>query len=407
MSATKQTVRVVAVGKAGPTQQQIVAALSTSTITDEFDLVDVIEPSDQLVAEVRSQSPDIAVVDHQVGAESFLDVIDEIADHLPSVAIIAIIPANDTVIAQQVMLAGARAFLIHPFTQVNLLSVLRRVRDLESRREVVSSQRMGRGSDQFETLNTLVVYGPRGGSGTTTIATNLAISLYEQTNKRILLVGGKLFFGHLGVMLNIRSNNTIADLIPYAAQMDRELVNDVITRHASGIYVLVDPFDLQVAQGIRPQELYNVIQGLQRMFDAIIIDVGSALTENAVTIMDMADLIVVVTTPDLASIQDTTRFTQISRSLSYPADKLYYVLNRTDVPGGVKTRDVTPVVQNELFTIPDGGPNVLRSINRGIPLILKYPRNPASKAIQRMATELSNLIESPISAIPADGMVEA
>jgi pilus assembly protein CpaE len=141
------------------------------------------------------------------------------------------------------------------------------------------------------------------------------------------------------------------------------------------------------------------------MFDALIIDVGSALTENAVTIMDMADRIIVVTTPDLASIQDTTRFSQISKTLSYPSDKLYYVLNRTDLAGGVKTKDVTPIINDEFFMIPDGGPNVLRSINRGIPLVLRYPRNPASKSIQNMAAELSKMLDRSASHIPSDGML--
>jgi pilus assembly protein CpaE len=205
-------------------------------------------------------------------------------------------------------------------------------------------------------------------------------------------------------MLNIRTNNTIADLIPYAAQMDEDLVHDVVTRHASGINVLIDPFDLQVAQGIRPQELYNVMQGLQRMYDILVVDVGSALTENTVTIMDMADRIYVVTTPDLASIQDTSRFIQITRSLAYPPDKLYYVLNRTDLPGGVKTKDITPVLSENYFPIPDGGPNVLRSLNRGVPLVLKYPRNQASRAIQQMATQLSEVIATRAARVPADGL---
>jgi len=403
MSASNQPMRVVTIGEPGPTQQQIIAALSSSSTQTEFDLAEVVRPSDELVRDLRSANPQIVLVDHQVGPESFLDVIDEIGSQIPEVAIIAIIPSNDSIIAQQVMLAGARAFLIHPFTQVNLLSVLRRVRDLEGRRFSQSPAAPGK-TGQVEELKTIVVYSPRGGVGCTTIATNLAISLYAETNKRVLLVGGKLFFGHLGIMLNIRTNNTIADLIPHSAQMDESLVYDVVTRHASGIYVLLDPFDLQVAQGIRPQDLFNVMQGLQRLYDVIIVDVGSALTDNTVTLMDMADRIIVVTTPDLASLHDTTRYTHITGSLSYPQNKLFYVLNRTDLSGGVKTKDVLPVLNKEFFPIPDGGPNVVRSINRGIPLVLRYPRNPASRAIQKMASQFTQLLTGELTTVPADGI---
>ena len=404
MSPTNQPKRVVSVGEPGPTQQQILAALSSPTMQTEFELVEVLEPSSEIAMKVRSTTPDIVLVDHQVGGESFLDVIDDIGDQLPDVAVVAIIPSNDSVIAQQVMLAGARAFLIHPFTQVNLLSVLRRVRDLEGRRVSFAAVPETAGLARAQKLKTIVVYSPRGGSGCTTIATNLAISMYAQTSKHVLLVGGKLSFGHLGIMLNIRTNNTIADLIPHSTNLDESLVHDVVTRHASGIFVLVDPFDLQVAQGIRPQDLYLVILGLQRLFDIVIIDAGTSLTDNTVTIMDMADRIIVITTPDLASLHDTTRFTQVTKSLAYPQEKLFYVLNRTDMPGGVKTKDVLSVVNQGFFPIPDGGANVVRSINRGVPLLLRYPRNPASRAIKNLAQQFSEQLAGKTRAIPTDGM---
>jgi pilus assembly protein CpaE len=166
----------------------------------------------------------------------------------------------------------------------------------------------------------------------------------------------------------------------------------------------LDPFDLQVAQGIRPQELYNVLQGLQRMFDVLVVDVGSPLTENTVTLMDMADRILVVTTPDLASIQDTTRYIQVTRSLTYPNDKLYHVLNRVDMEGGIKTKDISPVLNQDYFPIPDGGPNVLRCLNRGVPLVIKYPRNQASRAVKEMANQFSENLYNPSKNLPGDGM---
>jgi MinD-like ATPase involved in chromosome partitioning or flagellar assembly len=91
--------------------------------------------------------------------------------------------------------------------------------------------------------------------------------------------------------------------------------------------------------------------------------------------------------------------------LAYPQEKLFYILNRTDMPGGVKTKDVLPVLNTEFFPIPDGGANVLRSINRGIPLVLRYPRNPATQAIQKLATQFTELLSGSLTAVPSDGMV--
>lgn len=394
MSSTNNPTRVVAIGESGSTQQQIITALGASNQV-EFELSDVIVPSENLTLDVRNNNPEIILIDHKVGEESVLDVIDTLGIQFPDAAIVAIIPADDPLIAQQVMLAGARVFLVQPFTQVNLLSTLRRVRDLEHRR----STAFGAGAQALKTdaqeLKTIVVYSPRGGSGCSTVAINLAVTLYEQTNQRVLLIDGKLFFGHLGLMLNIRTNNTIADLIPHAANLDGSLIQDVVVKHATGIDVLLSPFDFQVSQGIQPQDLFNVIQALDRYYDLIVVDGGSSLTENVVTIMDLADRVILVSTPDLASIQDTNRFVQISRSLAHSPDKLLFILNRSDMPGGIKTNDIESVLPNQIFAkIPDGGPNVLRSMNRGIPLVIKYPRNPTSRAFPKMVSQLKKYIQN-------------
>ena len=404
MSDTERKTRVITIGEPGSTQQQIIAALSASA-QSEFELVDVLVPSENLIREARAANPEIILIDHHLGEESILDLIDNLGSQFADPAILAIIPSNDPLIAQQIMLAGARAFIAYPFTQVNLLSTLRRIRDLEARRvtsQTITARSVTAGS---RPIKTITIYSPRGGTGCTTIAVNLAIAIKEKTNQRILLMGGKLLFGHLDLMLNIRSNNTIGDLIPHAAHMDETLVRDVVSRHVSGIDVLFDPFDIQISQGIRPQELFNVIEGLQRVYDLIIVDAGSALNENTVTLMDVADRIMLVANPDLSSLSSTSRFIQISRSLSYPNEKILFVLNRSDMVGGVKTKDITSSVHAELYAeIPDGGTDVLRSLNRGIPLILKYPRNPTTRSLQKLADKISNLAKLEEIIIPQDGL---
>jgi pilus assembly protein CpaE len=176
----------------------------------------------------------------------------------------------------------------------------------------------------------------------------------------------------------------------------------VVISHASGIKVLLAPTDLQVGQGVRPDDIYSVFINLQRFFDYTIIDVGSYLTENTVTLMDTADKIMLVTTPDLASLHDTSRFIQLSRSLGYPAEKILILLNRADMLGGVKSKDIEAALHHQVYAqIPDDHANALRSLNRGIPMIVRYPRSPVSRAIHQLATRLpqSGVLE-PIAAKP-------
>ena len=112
-------------------------------------------------------------------------------------------------------------------------------------------------------------------------------------------------------------------------------------------------------------------------------DFGRAVT------VDSADRVLLVTNPDLSALHDASRFIQLSRSLAYPTGKLLTVLNRAGMPGGLRTKDVEIALRHELFAqVPDDSANALRSLNRGIPLILKYPRSPAARGIQNLAKQL-------------------
>ncbi len=389
MAATTNPSRVIFIGDPGPVQQQITTAMGSQT---EFQLVDVLTSPDRLIRELHAAEPNIILIDHLLGGQPTLDIIDDISLQYPGAAVVTILPANDPVIIQQVTLAGARAFLIQPFTQVNLLSTLRRVNELEARRGKILPSAEGSRIEDVKPLRNVAIFSPRGGAGCTTIALNLAISLYEDTGARILLMEGKFFFGHLDVMLNIRGRNTIADLLPHASAIDEALVRDVVCDHASGIKVLLAPSDLQVGQGIRPDDIYSVFVNLQRFFDYIVVDVGSYLTENTVTLMDAADKILLVTTPELASLHDTSRFIQLSRSLGYPPEKLLILLNRAGMLGGVRTKDIETALHHQVFAhIPDDQASAVRSLNRGIPLLIRYPRSVVSRAIKQLSKRLPNV----------------
>ena len=386
MATTGTLTRVVAIGDPGPTQQQITTALSAQ---DEFQLVDILGSSERLVRDVRAAEPDIILVDTLLEGQPTLDTIDDLALQFPKTSIVAVLPGEDPLKAQQVMLAGARAFLVQPFTQLNLLSTLRRVRDLDLRMRQAMPGGSVKTAEVSRPLRLLTVFSPKGGTGCSTMALNLALSMYEETGQQVLLLEGKMFFGDLGVMLNMRTQNTIADLVPHAASLDDALIKDVISEHASGLHVLLAPGNVQIAQGIRPDDLYNILVGVQRLYNLIVVDAGNALNENTVTFLDAADRILLVSNPDLASLHDISRFIQVTRTLAYPAEKVLVAVNRAGIPGSVKVSDIETALHHPIFgQVPDDGPKPLLSINRGVPLMVRYPRSPASQAIRLLGKSL-------------------
>jgi pilus assembly protein CpaE len=122
--------------------------------------------------------------------------------------------------------------------------------------------------------------------------------------------------------------------------------------------------------------------------------------------MDASDRVVLVTTPDLACLRDISRFIQTTRTLGYPNEKIMVVLNRAGILGGVDPREIEPVLHHHLDgEIPEDAANSLRSLNRGIPLILRYSRSPASKAIQKLAQQVAAIqiqeVGAPLPAAPS------
>jgi len=382
MTISENAVSVIAISDTQTTQTQITAALSAE---NEFELLDILHDQENLVRNLVEEEPDIIVIDSQLAGGSTLDIIADLAHQFPTIPMIAILPDDSIVSAQQVNRAGAQFFITQPFTQINLLSTLRRARELLQRRRQFTPQATTP-TEEVRPLRTLTVFSPRGGVGTTTIATNLAISLYEETGAGVLLFEGKLLFGHLDVFLNIRSRNTLADLVPHASALEQEIVYDVVNEHQTGITVLLAPNDPQYAQGIRPQEIFSILNHLKRWYEYIVIDAGSQLSDNVVTMMDASDRILLVANPDMASLHDVTRFLTISQALAYPADKVMVLLNRADRLGGIKLQDIETVLRlQNIFQIPNDSSANLRSLNRGIPLVVKSPRNPTARAIHDLA----------------------
>ena len=249
-----------------------------------------------------------------------------------------------------------------------------------------------------ENISTYTVFSPKGGVGTSTIAVNLAISLQKLLQEDVLLIDGKHLFGHLALYCNIRTNNSITDLIARAGSLDAHLIRQVVEKHNSGIYVLPSPVSIVEAQGIQAKDLFKVLQSLQSVFPYIVIDGGNHLNENTVTYMDISDQILLVLNPDLASMRDVRQFLDLSIStLSYPKEKTLLTINFSGRKEDIKKDEIEKILKKEIFgTIPSDANLALSSINEGVPLILKKPRHPISKAINEIAKALINLLPDAI-----------
>lgn len=389
---TSEKTRILTITSNSLVQNAVDSAFRSDS---DFEILDPMSVAVGVLQAVENTHPDIILLDFEYKLEETYDLVDKIASRFPGVAVIVILPESKVQFSDRVILSGARAFILYPFTQKSIQVTTRRVLELLTRNYPVTPLPEAR-KQLPKPRNTYVVYSPKGGAGVSTVAVNLAIAVSQKTKDKVLLLDGKQMFGHVALMLNLRTANSITDLISHAGTLDPHLINQVVIDHTSGIKVLPSPTMVAEGQGIRPDDLYKVVQGIQSTFPITVIDAGSFLNENTVTLMDAADKVVVVLNPNLAALRDVRQFMDITRNLSYPAEKLMFVLNQTGYKAEIRREEIESILKVKVAgSIPVDENLCLSCLNEGTPLMLKSPRHPISKAIQTIAaTVLKQISEA-------------
>lgn len=360
---------------------------------DDFLLLEKTVLSENLLTSLSKLQPDILLVDFDFNKEETYTLVDSIANQFPAIAVIPIMPESDVHLSDRVILSGARAFLLQPFVKKNFLTTLRRVVELLKRNFPTLTPTDLSVPLPNKPKNTFTVFSPKGGAGTTTVAVNLAIAMRQLLKEPVLLVDGKHLFGHVALMLNIRTANSITDLISHAGMLDKQLISQVVVDHVSGIKVLPSPLAVAEGQGIRPDLLYKVIIELQSGYPVVVVDGGNYLNENTVTYMDASDKVIVVMTPNLACVRDIKQFLDVCATLSYPKEKVLLVLNSTGHKADIRKEEIEKILSHGvLCEIPADENFTLGSLNEGVPVMIKNPRHVISKAITLLASKLQEMI---------------
>ena len=349
--------------------------------------------SDNLFPLLTETQPDVILFDFAF-QNNPVQLLKKIAANNSNSTLVAILSESEMVDSDKAAEAGVRDSVMYPSQFDNLPATIENARISMKKGQAPSSQIPVSDAD-LQSQETITVFSPKGGVGTTTIAVNLAISIHKNQKEDVLLIDGKHLFGHIALFCNIRTGNSMSDLIAHVGMLDERLIKQVAVRHTSGIHVLPSPNSVTGAQGIRPENLYKVIQSLQQVFPHIVIDGGNDLNENTVTYMDASSKVLLVLNPDLASMRDAKQFVQIAETLSYPEDKTMFILNLTGRKTDVKGDEIEKILKTKIFgKIPSDENLAINCLNEGVPIILKKPHHAISKAYTEIAKELIKITEN-------------
>jgi pilus assembly protein CpaE len=235
----------------------------------------------------------------------------------------------------------------------------------------------------------IAVHGPKGGVGTTTVAVNLAVSLYQQTGQRVVLVDGSLLSGDVAVAMNIANENSIADVVAHLRELDGDLLNATLLHHGSGVWVLPAPSELERAEVINGEETMAVLAALRVHYDIVVVDTASRPDEHLLAALDQSDLVLVVCTPEIASLKNAARFLALAHELGYGDEKLKLTINRLSSHGSIPLKDIESNLRHKMaFGLPSDGIPVIEALNAGEPVLLMRPQARISRELRSVGAAL-------------------
>lgn len=232
----------------------------------------------------------------------------------------------------------------------------------------------------------LTFYSPKGGAGTTTLAVNLAVML-ARTRKRVLLVDADLHFGNANLLVGAPQNPNLARLVQMETRLVTERIRHFISRRFE-VDFLFSPEFPQEAELISRTNLNQILRALGPAYDYVVLDTGSVIDDHTLLTWDLADVITLVGTPDLAGVTRFFRLFKVLGRLNFPKEKLAILVNRYDDSRKSFVDEYAKLPAAMVATVVDDVEAVTRAAFDGSPMVESSPQGKATGDLRRFLTLL-------------------
>ena len=329
-------------------------------------------PESRYLEELMALGCDVFIVDLDTNVEQALALIEKICSHEAAATVMATSARSDAGLLIRSMQAGAREFLAEPLTAKTITEAVARAL---ARREK---------SQELAPAGKVVMFvGAKGGSGVTTVATNLSIALTKQSCGKVAIVDMDLQVGEVALGLNLTSQFSVLDALRNEDRLDGDFLSSLLVRHTSGLTVLAAPEQYTafhpVSSGVK--KLFTL---LRRQFAFVVVDAGTASGHAEETLLDLADTVYLVTEASVPALRNARRL------LSYMAGRdrnphVEVIVNRFngrefEIDENSTTKALGRPVD---WKIPNDFPSVRTAENTGVPLAMKD--SPISRVMNKMA----------------------
>ena len=385
-----QPIRLLIVDDIQSTRENLRKLLS---FEDDIQVVGTAGDGKEGVEEAQRLHPDIVLTDVNMPVMDGIQLTEQLTQDLPSSPVIIMSVQGERDYLRRAMQAGAREFLIKPFSHDELVAAIRRVYAVEQKKGTFLTRSTeaapAAGTGRSGPGEVFVVFSAKGGVGKSIIAANLAVALARETDARVALVDLDLQFGDIGVMLNLNHSRSITDIVDAQDHLDAEVLDDVLATGPAGIRVLLAPIKPELADLVTPDHVRTVFTELRKLCDFVVVDASSHLGEAILQVMEIASRILVVTGLTIPSVKNARLTLGVLESLNIDPERVLLVVNRIDSYSDFNKEATEQYLRVPVTVqIPHDPRAVADAWNQGKPFVETQPETEISRAIRELVFRL-------------------
>jgi pilus assembly protein CpaE len=356
--------------------RQMLAAMPSVTVVGEYG--DVSEAA----LKAPGGRPDLMIVEVPVETERgdawSATAVERLARRLPETAILATTANASAEFVVQIIRAGAVEFVRRP---------------VEARELVIAVEKLSRlrgASSQRRPGRVTAVFSAKGGLGATTLAVNLGVCLAEQAEtKSTLLVELDTRHSDVVTFLDLRPRYSILDVFESMDRMDESLLQGLLVKHASGLWVLPGPTQMERSY-LTSEQVQTGVDLLRGHFDQVVLDLRHDVDPGTIAALEAADTVLFVTSLNVSALRSGAAALAAFRHLGLDAKKIKVVVTRDGTGDDVTAKHARDALGLPVYwKTPSEYVPVVASINNGQPVVTAAPRSKFAKNVRQLSAMLA------------------
>jgi pilus assembly protein CpaE len=355
---------------------------------EDIEVIGTAGDGKQGLEEAIRLQPDIVLTDVNMPVMDGIQLTERLAAEQPTSPVIIMSVQGERDYLRRAMQAGAREYLIKPFSHDELVAAIRRVHQLEQKKGTLvarlpaDNQNAPRSSTPGDVI---VLFSGKGGVGKTLLATNLAVALASETKARVALVDLDLQFGDVGVMLNLDHSRSITDVVDAGESLDHDVLNDILGTGPSGIRVLLAPISPELADLITADHIRAVMTELRKAYDYVVVDTSCHLAEFNLEVIEQAQRVLVITALTIPAIKDAKLSLKMLESLNIDPANILLIVNRTDSQSDFNRESIEQNLNHQVAVqVPHDARIVGDAVMRGAPFVALYADAEVSRSVREL-----------------------